>query len=237
MAADGVRGAWTAADWAGLTTVDRRQLSSTGALLAALGRALRGANWHLKGSTALLGWLGPTARIPGDVDLAVPAEIGRELLRGAELPPGPDGARVRLLRSEPVVFSSPGRAAVHRALAGVRHEQGDDRVLLNVLLVPEARAARDARTAPLAFPADPGPVSVPAATLSRCPAQKLLRYARRREARKINTRWTDLADFLIAAASRRAPKLVWDELRRDVAVEFAAMGRDWPATLPPPPRE
>ncbi|WEV26377.1 nucleotidyl transferase AbiEii/AbiGii toxin family protein [Streptomyces sp. 71268] len=235
--ADGVRGTWTAADWAGLPTVDRHQLRSMGLALAAFDRALRGVNWHLKGSTALLGWLGPTARMPGDVDLAVPAGIGRELLRGAGLPPGPDGARVRLLRTEPVVFSSPGRAAVHRALVGVRHERGDDRVLLNVLLVPENRAARDARTAPLAFPADTGPVTVPAATLSRCLAQKLLRYARRREAGKINTRWADLADFLIAATSLRAPKLVLDELRRDVAVEFAAMGRDWPTTLPPPPLE
>ncbi|WP_308283795.1 nucleotidyl transferase AbiEii/AbiGii toxin family protein [Streptomyces buecherae] len=235
--ADGVRGTWTAADWAGLPTVDRQQLRATGAVLAALDRALRGVNWHLKGSTALLGWLGPTARMPGDVDLAVPADIGHELLRGADLPPGPDGAHVRLLRTEPVVFSSPGRAAVHRALVGVRHERDDDRVLLNVLLVPEARAARDTRTAPLAFPADAGSVTVPAATLSRCLAQKLLRYARRREAGKINTRWADLADFLIAAASPRAPKLALDELRRDVAVEFAAMRRDWPATLPPPPRE
>ncbi|MFF5719816.1 nucleotidyl transferase AbiEii/AbiGii toxin family protein [Streptomyces buecherae] len=235
--ADGVRGTWTAADWADLPTVDRQQLRSTGSVLAVLGHALRGVNWHLKGSTALLGWLGPTARMPGDVDLAVPADIGHELLRGADLPPGPDGAHVRLLRTEPVVFSSPGRASVHRALVGVRDERADDRVLLNVLLVPEARAARDTRTAPLAFPSDAGSVTVPAATLSRCLAQKLLRYARRREAGKINTRWADLADFLIAATSLRAPKLALDELRRDVAVEFAAMGRDWPTTLPPPPRE
>ncbi|MEU3958265.1 nucleotidyl transferase AbiEii/AbiGii toxin family protein [Streptomyces buecherae] len=235
--ADGVRGTWTAADWAGLTTVDRQQLRCVGSLLAALDRALQGVNWHLKGSTALLGWLGPTARMPGDVDLAVPAGIGHELLRGADLPPGPDGAHVRLLRTEPVVFSSPGRAAVHRALVGVRHDRAEDLVLLNVLLVPEARAARDTRTAPVAFPAAAGSVTVPAATLSRCLAQKLLRYARRREAGKTNTRWADLADFLIAATSPRAPKLALDVLRRDVAVEFAAIGRDWPATLPPPPRE
>ncbi|QKW54632.1 nucleotidyl transferase AbiEii/AbiGii toxin family protein [Streptomyces buecherae] len=221
-----------------LPTVDRQQLRSTASVLAAVGRALRGVNWHLKGSTALLGWLGPTARMPDDVDLAVPADIGHELLRAADLPPGPDGAHVRLLRTEPVVFSSPGRAAVHRALVGVRHERADARVLLNVLLVPETGAARDARTAPLAFPLDAGSVvTVPTATLSRCLAQKLLRYARRREAGKINTRWADLADFLIAATSPRAPKLVLEELRRDVAVEFAAMGRDWPTTLPPPPLE
>ncbi|MFE6775673.1 nucleotidyl transferase AbiEii/AbiGii toxin family protein [Streptomyces sp. NPDC057702] len=233
----GARGAWGAADWAALARADREQLRTIGVVVATLDSALPSGRWHLKGSTALLGWLGPVARMPGDVDLAVPAGAGRELLRGAPLPCGPGGERVRLSRAEPVVFSSPGRAAVHRALVEVAGERVDGSVLVNVLLVPEATAARDTRTAPLAFPTDAGAHPVPAATLSRCLAQKLLRYTRQREAGKINTRWSDLADFLIAAAGHRAPRLDLDELRRDVAVEFAAMGRAWPAALPPPPPE
>ncbi|MFT2017431.1 hypothetical protein ACMA1D_16565 [Streptomyces sp. 796.1] len=263
-------GAWRAADFTGLDTGLRHELAAVAAVLAGIDRALPGAPWHLKGSSALLGWIGPTARPPADVDLALPAGPGGALLRTAELPPGPDGERLRLLRTEPVVFSRPGRVAVHRALVrvmsgvgnvraagGVRGVGGMGRVdgmggagaapgmqvgaltdvLLNIVLVPDDIAARDARTAPLAFPGAPGPCVVPAATFGRCLAQKLLRYARLRDGGKINTRWSDVADFLIAAASPRAPLLELVRLRQDVAAECAALDRPWPAELPPPPAE
>lgn len=135
------------------------------------------------------------------------------------------------------MFSSPGRATVHRALVRVRAGEAIGKVLLNILLVPDGEAAGDNRTAPLDFPGRNAPVTVPAATLSRCLAQKLLRYTRRRDGGKINTRWTDLTDFLLAAESPLAPALLLDEVRRDVAIEFAAMGRTWPDHLPQPPWE
>ncbi|MER0243778.1 hypothetical protein AAHZ94_17550 [Streptomyces sp. HSW2009] len=270
-------GAWRAADRVELGTGLRHELTAIAAVLAGIDRALPGAPWHLKGSSALLGWAGPTARPPADVDLALPAGPGAALLRAAELPPGPGGERLRLLRTEPVVFSRPGRVAVHRVLVrvmsgvggvgevggmgGVRPAGGaggmggagavdgagappgiqvgalTDDVLLNIVLVPDDIAARDTRTAPLAFPAAPGPCVVPAATFGRCLAQKLLRYARLRDGGKINTRWSDVADFLIAAASPRAPLLELTGLRQDVAAECAALHRPWPAELPPPPAE
>ncbi|ANW19396.1 hypothetical protein [Streptomyces clavuligerus] len=245
-------------------TRDRQSLRAIGAVLAGLNRLLPPHGWHLKGSAAILGRIGPGARMPEDVDLSLPESAGPLLLTATGLPPGPGGERITVLRTEPVVFGSPGRATVHRVLVevdgppphGPRERLDDrvlhdrelygrelyDRVLLNVLLTPDDSAAHDTRTAPLAFPyGGNGPgaatVTVPAATLSRCLAQKLLRYTRRRESGKVNTRWSDLLDFLLVARCHRAPRLSLDGLRRDVAAEFAPMRRAWPLRLPPPPRE
>ncbi|MFF8374381.1 nucleotidyl transferase AbiEii/AbiGii toxin family protein [Streptomyces lydicus] len=231
------RGPWQQADWTKLPTVDQHLVQSIAMVLSSIDRLLPPHAWHLKGSTALLGWMGPSARLPNDVDMALSASAGRLLLSATELPCGPQGESLRMLRSEPVVFSSPGRATVHRALVCVEAGEVIGKVLLNILLVPDGEAAGDNRTAPLDFPGRNAPVTVPAATLSRCLAQKLLRYTRRRDGGKINTRWTDLTDFLLAAASPLAPTLFLDEVRRDVAIEFAAMGRTWPDHLPQPPRE
>ncbi|MFI9257893.1 nucleotidyl transferase AbiEii/AbiGii toxin family protein [Streptomyces sioyaensis] len=231
------RGSWEQADWTALPTADQHLVQSIAVVLSSIDRLLPPHAWHLKGSTALMGWMGSSARLPNDVDLALSERAGRLLLSASELPPGPQGESLRLLRSEPVVFSSPGRATVHRALIRLRAGEAIGKVLLNILLVPDAEAARDNRTAPLDFPGRHAPITVPAATLSRCLAQKLLRYTRRRDGGKINTRWTDLTDFLLAAASPLAPALLVEELRRDVAIEFAAMGRTWPDHLPQPPRE
>jgi hypothetical protein len=228
---------WRTADWSALTVIDQRRLHETAVVLHSLDSFLTGESWHLKGSTAVLGWTGPTARLPQDIDLSMSRAAGLRLLQASALPAGPHGEQVRLLRSEPVVFHTPGKAAVHRASIEMRDADGWDRALLNVLLVPDD-ASPDQRTAMISFPVTALPaVTVPAATLSRCLAQKLLRYARLRGEGKVNTRWTDLTDFLLAAASTRAPALGLDEVRRDVAVEFAAMGRAWPMRLPPPPAE
>ncbi|MER6911342.1 nucleotidyl transferase AbiEii/AbiGii toxin family protein [Streptomyces sp. NPDC000594] len=224
---------------AGLTTRDRQSLRAVGAVLHSLVRLLPPGGWHLKGSAALLGWTGPAARLPEDVDLSLPVGAGPLLLGAAALPSGPGGERIRLLRTEPVVFGAPDRPPVHRALVQVTGRGLAERLLLNVLLVPDARAARDTRTAPLDFPYDggTGTVAVPAATFGRCLAQKLLRYTRRRENGKVNTRWSDLLDFLLAADCTTAPPLLLAELAREVAAEFAPMGRAWPGSLPPPPAE
>lgn len=229
--------AWRREDWPALTVVDQRRIRETTVILHSLNRFLAGEAWHLKGSTALLGWTGPTARLPQDIDLSIPRSAGLTLLSASALPTGPSGEDIRLLKSEPVVFHTPGKAQVHRASIEMRDAEGVGRALLNVLLVPD-HAAPDQRTARITLPATTLPaVTVPAATLSRCLAQKLLRYAQLREKGRINTRWTDLTDFLLAAASTRAPGLHLDEVRRDVFVEFATMGRAWPVRLPPPPAE
>ncbi|MEU5977414.1 hypothetical protein [Streptomyces sp. NPDC047315] len=231
--------AWRAGELAGLPLLDRQRIDAVAAVLAGVVRVLPPHGWHLKGSAAHLGWIGPAARLPNDVDLCVPSGAAPPLLSPVTLPPGPHGTSVRLLRAEPIVFSSPDRATAHRVLAEVANRPGAAavaRVLLNVLVVSDARAAADARTAPLPFPSTAGPVAVPAGTLSRLVAQKLLRYTRQRDG-KVNTRWADLMDVLLTAASRRAPSLDLGELRHDIAVEFAQMHRTRPTHLPPPPSE
>ncbi|WP_435241545.1 nucleotidyl transferase AbiEii/AbiGii toxin family protein [Streptomyces cucumeris] len=221
-----------------LPTISRQVIRSVAAVLSSVDRLLPREAWHLKGSAALLGYLGPSARLPNDIDLSLSTSAGQILLSAAELPAGFQGERLHLLDSEPVVFSSPGRATVFRALVGVQAGEEFGKALLNVLLVSDAEAARDTRVTPMEFSYDGfAAITVPTATFSRCLAQKLLRYTRKRGGGKINTRWTDLTDFLLAAASPEAPPLFLDELRRDVAVEFIAMGRDWPTELPSPPLE
>ncbi|MEU9609803.1 hypothetical protein [Streptomyces sp. NPDC048057] len=231
--------AWRAGESAGLPLLDRQRIDAVAAVLAGVVHVLPPHGWHLKGSAAHLGWLGPAARLPNDVDLCVPAGAAPRLLSPTTLPPRADGTSVRLLRAEPIVFSSPDRATAHRVLAEVADRPGGAavaRVLLNVLLVPDARAAADTRTAPLSFPSTAGPVTVPAGTLSRLVAQKLLRYTRLRDG-KVNTRWADLLDVLLTAAASRAPALDLGELRHDITVEFAEMHRPWPTRLPAPPAE
>ncbi|AJT68691.1 hypothetical protein T261_7089 [Streptomyces lydicus] len=230
-------GPWEKPDRTTLPTADQYLIQSVAVVLASIGQLLSPDAWHLKGSAAILGWIGPSARLPNDVDMALSASAGQLLLSASELPPGPQGESIGLLRSQPVVFSSPDRATVHRALIRVRSGEHIAKVLLNILLVPDSEADGDTRTAPLDFPGRFTPVTVPAATLSRCLAQKLLRYTRLRGDGKINTRWTDLTDFLLAAASPTAPALFLEEVRRDVAIEFAAMRRTWPEHLPQPPKE
>ncbi|MGP3944981.1 nucleotidyl transferase AbiEii/AbiGii toxin family protein [Streptomyces sp. 6N106] len=234
---DGRPARWDGAGKDALPTSDRQLIQSVAAVLSSIDQLLPPDVWHLKGSAAILGWIGPTARLPNDVDLAMSASAGELLLSTSELPPGPKGERLQLLRSEPVVFSSPDKATVYRALVKIQSGEDHEQVLLNVLLVPDSEVADDTRTALLDFPAWPSPVTVPTATLSRCLAQKLLRYTRQRGGGKINTRWTDLIDFLLAAESPSAPQLLLDAVRSDVALEFTAMGRQWPTHLPPPPTE
>ncbi|MFH8616634.1 nucleotidyl transferase AbiEii/AbiGii toxin family protein [Streptomyces sp. NPDC017979] len=234
-----VSGAWGGGQFAGLGALDRQRIDVVAAVLDGVGRVLPAQGWHLKGSAALLGWLGPAARLPNDVDLCLASGMAPRLLSPVALPRAQGGACVRLLRAEPIVFSSPDRATAHRVLAEVADRPGGvvvGRVLLNVLLVPDVRAAADARTAPLHFPSSAGAVTVPAGTLSRLVAQKLLRYTRLRDG-KVNTRWADLMDVLLVAASHRAPALHLGELRHDIAVEFTEMRRPWPARLPAPPAE
>ncbi|MEK8171840.1 hypothetical protein NKH77_28375 [Streptomyces sp. M19] len=66
--------------------------------------------------------------------------------------PGP-GRGGPVLRTEPVTFSAPGRTTVHRVLAGLRGDGITDTVPLNVLVVPDAVATADTRTAPWPSPA------------------------------------------------------------------------------------
>jgi hypothetical protein len=226
--------AWTPDDWAALRTSERHRLTAIAAVLDGLRHVLPSDAWHLKGSAAAVGWVGPTARMPNDVDLAVAAGPGRALLSSAELPSV--NGQSNVLRTEPVVFHRRGRADVHRVLVHVRAGDTDEHVLLNVLLAGEGHEPAGARTAPLAFPGGGRPVPVPATTFSRGMAQKVLRYTRRRPD-KANTRWVDLADLLLAAACRTAPPLSLAALRADVALEFAPMGREWPQALPGPPAE
>ncbi|WP_405643916.1 nucleotidyl transferase AbiEii/AbiGii toxin family protein [Streptomyces uncialis] len=231
------RHAWQPADWTGLTSSTRHPLHCVAGVLCGVSRLLPEGRWHLKGSTALLGWTGPTARLPDDVDLSVAQDVADLLLTAGELPGGAAGERLRLLRAEPMVFSTGGRAPVHRALVRVDGPEVSGEVLLNVAPRPVAEVAADRRTAPLSFPLPGGgTVVVPAATFGRCLAQKLLRYTLRRSGDRRNTRWSDLLDFLSAASAPRAPVLTLGVLRRDVAAELAVVGRAWP-DLPVPPAE
>ncbi|WP_407560044.1 nucleotidyl transferase AbiEii/AbiGii toxin family protein [Streptomyces sp. 184] len=224
--------AWRPADEPRLPTPDRHTLRGTGILLDAVNSVLADADWHLKGSAALLAWAGPGARMPEDVDLAVAA--GRV---GAVLPGGSLSrhAAVRVVRAERIMFRSGDRAPVHRALARVSGAGLSVEILLNVAEVPDEAAYADARRSPLVFPGGPAP-AVPAATFGRCLAQKLLRYTLRRTGGRIATRWSDLLDFLLCVSSTRSPGLALAALRRDVAAELTVVGRDWPP-LPVPPAE
>jgi hypothetical protein len=124
---------------------------------------------------------------------------------------------------------------VHRVLLGVGRDPVVTLITVDVLLIPEGDAMADKRVTPMQFPTSK--TCAPAATLSRCLAQKLLRYTLRRSSNRVNTRWSDLWDFLVAASSPAASELEASVLRDDVEIEFSHMGRTVPAALPEPPVE
>lgn len=219
-----------------LTTPDRHVLRAVGAVLGAVKALLPSEGWHLKGSAALLGWAGPGARIPEDVDLAVAEGAAGALLVTGALPSPAPGTCVSVLRSERMTFHRADRPPVHRVLARVEVADVTVDVPLNLALIPDREASADARTGALAFPGGPEPTGVPAATYGRCLAQKLLRYTLHRSGGRRATRWTDLLDFLLCAESARAPRLGLWSLRTDIVAELAVVERDWPS-LPAPPAE
>ncbi|BDH69420.1 nucleotidyl transferase AbiEii/AbiGii toxin family protein [Streptomyces sp. PLM4] len=220
----------------GLTTPDEHVLWAVGVVLGAAKAVLPTDGWHLKGSAALLGWAGPGARIPEDVDLALAESVAGALLATGALPSPAPGTHVTVLRSERMTFRLAGRPPVHRALTRVEAAGATVDVPLNLALIPDPTAYADRRTGLLAFPGGPEPAGVPAATYGRCLAQKLLRYTLPRSGGRRATRWTDLLDFLLCAESSRAPRLGLWSLRADIAAELAVVERDWPS-LPAPPAE
>ncbi|AXQ55916.1 hypothetical protein ACPCK9_27780 [Streptomyces koyangensis] len=220
----------------GPTTPDQHVLRAVGAVLGAVDAVLPPDGWHLKGSAALLGWAGPGARIPPDVDLALAESVAGVLLATGMLPSPAPGTRVAVLRSERMTFHRADRPPVHRALARVEARGLAVDVPLNLALIPDHVAFADPGTHLLVFPGGPEPEGVPAATYGRCLAQKLLRYTLHRSGGRRATRWTDLLDFLICAGSSRAPRLAQWTLRADIAAELAVVERDWPS-LPAPPAE
>lgn len=220
----------------GLTTPDQHVLRAVGAVLGAVRAVLPAEGWHLKGSAALLGWAGPGARIPEDVDLVVAEGAAGALLFTGALPSPAPATHVEVLRSERMTFHRADRLPVHRALARVDAPGLTVDLPLNIALIPDRVAVADTRTRHLVLPGAPAPVGVPAATFGRCLAQKLLRYTLNRSGGRRATRWTDLLDFLLCAESARAPRLGLRSLRTDIASEFVAMKRDWPS-FPAPPAE
>jgi hypothetical protein len=143
---------------------------------------------------------------------------------------------VEIVRTDRVTFTNArAKPPVHRVLLRVGDEPVLGDVVTNVLIVPDLEALTDQRLNLVTFPTVN--VGVPAARLGRCLAQKLLRYTLRRSGSRVNTRWTDLLDFLVAAASSTTSGLDIDELRRDVEIEFSHMGRSIPTDLPSPPVE
>ena len=109
------------------------------------------------------------------------------------------------------------------------------RVLANLVLEQGVEGGHDPNVTQVQFPG--ADTLIPAATFSRCLAQKLLRYSNIRSGGRINTRWTDLQDFLLAANSPPAGKLHGPSLLEDVKREFAVRRRSLPSQLPRPPLE
>lgn len=232
---------WNVEAFQQLSQADLLMVHAYGAVIGSVSTMLSNRDWHLKGAAALLGYVGPTARLPHDIDISVNVDCAAALLRPARLPDAPRGlngrqAPIQLVRVEPIVFTG-GRARpqVYRALISVGSDPVLTNIVMDVLVVSEADALSEHRVEALSFPAAGDPI--PAATLSRCLAQKLLRYTWRRSGSRVNTRWSDLRDFLTAAASRATSGLTSAELIEDIRVEFARMERTPPPTLPEPPRE
>ncbi|QKW06322.1 nucleotidyl transferase AbiEii/AbiGii toxin family protein [Streptomyces sp. NA04227] len=227
--------AWNA--WNSRPLADRHHLTALAITLHSLRQALGPDNWYLKGSAALTAWIGPSARLPNDLDLALGAEAGRELLASAALPSGPRGESLTVTRHEPVVFSSGSAPTVYRALVSITGPEKLPPVLLGLLLTPEALARSSARTVPLDFPGPTGAVTVPSVSGYRFLTEKLLRYTRRRSGGRVNTHWWDLSDMLLAVAHPAFPALELTAMRQDLVADMTDRGLVPPARLPAPPAE
>jgi Nucleotidyl transferase AbiEii toxin, Type IV TA system len=227
---------WSDEIFHGLPLVSQMTLQIYGSAIAGLASTLPEQEWHLKGTTALIAYLGPRARLPRDLDVSIGAKPAAALLHSDQLR-SVTGTDIAVARAERVRFTdSQNKPLVYRML--LRVGSGDRAlgdVLANVLVVSDAEALADQRINLVTFP--DLQVAVPAARLGRCLAQKLLRYTRRRSGGRVNTRWSDLFDFLIAASSPATDGLGALELRNDVDMEFANMARSTPSELPEPPAE
>jgi hypothetical protein len=227
---------WTVNTFRALPLLSQMTLGLFGAATASLAHTLPEGRWHIKGSTALIAYIGPSARLPRDLDVSIGASAAAPLLRSRQLP-SIGGKKVQVVRAEQIRFMDMRhKPPVHRMLLRIsnsHHVLGE--IVANVLIVPDSEARTDQRLARVTFPTVA--VAVPAAQLTRCLAQKLLRYTRRRSGNRVNTRWADLYDFLIAARSPVTNGLRAQDLREDVDVEFAYMRRPMPTEIPPPPAE
>lgn len=199
--------------------------------------ALASGSWYLKGSAALTAWIGPASRLPNDVDLVLPAEVGRRLLASGALPLGPRGESLRLVRYERVVFSSAEAPTVYRVLVDIRGPERLPAVLLGLLLVPEPGARNDERITLVDFPGPTGAVTVPSVTEYRFLVQKLMRYTRQRSNGRINSHWWDLSDMLLAVSHPAFSALRLGRLHQNVITEMAEHNMAPPTTLPRPPAE
>ncbi|MFH8491948.1 nucleotidyl transferase AbiEii/AbiGii toxin family protein [Streptomyces longisporoflavus] len=225
------------ATWQSQPTAARHHIEAIAILLYSFRRALAPGSWYLKGSAALTAWIGPAARPPNDLDLVIPAWAGRRLLASGALPPGPGGEPLRITRHEPVIFSSPAKATVYRALVDIGGPQQLPPVLAGLVLQSESDPADSGRTTLLDFPGPAGAVTVPSVTGYRFLTQKLLRYVQQRSGGRVNTRWWDLSDMLQAVSHPAFPALRLDRLRQDLALEVAGRALAAPAGLPAPPAE
>ena len=226
---------WSRASLEALPSSSQLALRTYGSAINNLADALRNSHWYLKGSTALLAYVGPTARLPRDLDLSVVADTAHTLLHPGQLGRS-GGDQVAIVRAERVTFTeTQAIAPVYRVLLKIGSRPVLGELMANVLVVPNTEALADHRLSTITFPTTH--VTVPAARLSRCLAQKLLRYTKQRSEGRVNTRWTDLLDFLIAAESSAISGLGAAELRNDVVLEFAHMARPTPTEIPEPPME
>jgi hypothetical protein len=227
---------WSQRDYLTLPLLTKLFIRTYAAAIESLAGVFPTDLWHVKGATALLAHVGPTARLPRDLDVSVAAPAVEALLRRSSPLWDAEGRPVDILRSELMRFTGTReKPSVHRVLLGVGRDPMLARINVDVLVVPEADAAADRRVTPLGFPT--ARTVVPGATFTRCLAQKLLRYTWRRSGNRVNTRWSDLRDFLTAAASPAASGLGVSALRDDVEIEFAHMNRTAPFELPDPPVE
>ncbi|MFI6905329.1 nucleotidyl transferase AbiEii/AbiGii toxin family protein [Nonomuraea sp. NPDC050394] len=227
---------WGGRDYAALPLISRLSLRSYASAIEGLAHVLPHGLWHVKGATALLAHVGPTARLPRDLDVSVAEPAAEALLRRTSPLEDDEGGLVDILGSETMRFSDArAKPQVYRVLLGVGRDPLITLITADVLVIPEVDALADKRATSIRFPTSR--TWVPAATLSRCLAQKLLRYTLRRSGNRLNTRWSDLWDFLVAVSSPAATELDASVLRDDIEIEFSHMGRTVPATLSEPPAE
>jgi hypothetical protein len=227
---------WTENSFRRLPLVSQMTLRIFGSATASLASTLPEGQWHLKGTTAVIAYIGPTARLPRDLDLSIGASAAVRLLRSRDLP-SVGRERIEVLRTEQIRFMDMHqKPPVHRMVLRVsRSHQILGDLITNVLVVPDAEAQSDQRLTLITFPTVG--IAVAAARLTRCLAQKLLRYEHRRSGGRVNTRWTDLYDFLVVASSPVTAGLRARELREDIDTEFAYMHRPTPTEIPAPPVE
>ena len=221
-------------DYLAHTAVRRTRTLAISILLEDLLSRFRPEDWHLKGSCAIWGWLGGQSRLPQDVDICI-AQSALAYLDGSYRDTQDTERAVRLVRTQRIRFT-PGRdkPPVYRYLFKVG-APSIDLVLANVLVEEDLSVRSDDRLGSIQIPACSMPL--PAVRITRCLAQKLLRYTLRRSGSRVNTKWIDLFDFCTVIACAQAPRIRMGELREDVHKEFDNVGRGTPALLPPAPVE